>query len=209
MKKVLFATLVTLVLVLVGCTPVMQPRALGPEEQEWADYLKEMYPGWKVPDVLPQAVTISSRTVPYTNIETITIDDDAAAEEAVVTESAPATDAEVPEIPQEDALEDAPATTEVTEEKTETAPAEPQFTEETKSEETAAPAEKTEEGLDEEQKVEFTEYVVQKNDSLSIIAKKVYGDGNKYIHIYKANEDVIKNPNKLYPGMKLKIPVLK
>ena len=61
----------------------------------------------------------------------------------------------------------------------------------------------------EEEKVEFTEYVVEKNDSLSSIAKKVYGNGNKYIHIYKANEDVLKDPNKLYPGMKLKIPAQK
>ena len=63
--------------------------------------------------------------------------------------------------------------------------------------------------MDEVKKTEFTEYVVEKNDSLSTIAKKFYGDGNKFMHIYKANEDVIKDPNKLYPGMKLKIPAQK
>ncbi len=55
-------------------------------------------------------------------------------------------------------------------------------------------------------KVSYDEYVVTKNESLSAIAKKVYGDGRKYFRIYKANEDVIKNPNRIYPGMKLRIP---
>ena len=55
-------------------------------------------------------------------------------------------------------------------------------------------------------KVSYEEYVVVKDESLSAIAKKVYGDGRKYFRIYKANEDVIKNPNRIYPGMKLRIP---
>lgn len=55
-------------------------------------------------------------------------------------------------------------------------------------------------------KVRYEDYTVEKDDSLSVIAKKVYGNGRKYHRIYKANEDVIKNPNKIYPGMKLRIP---
>lgn len=55
-------------------------------------------------------------------------------------------------------------------------------------------------------KVRYEDYTVEKNDSLSYIAKKVYGNGRKYYRIYKANEDIIKNPNRIYPGMTLKIP---
>ena len=55
-------------------------------------------------------------------------------------------------------------------------------------------------------KVRYEDYTVEKNDSLSLIAKKVYGNGRKYYRIYKANEDIIKNQNRIYPGMTLKIP---
>lgn len=50
-------------------------------------------------------------------------------------------------------------------------------------------------------------YVVKKNESLWIIAKKVYGDGDKWRKIYDANKKKIgANPNKLEVGMKLVIP---
>ena len=54
--------------------------------------------------------------------------------------------------------------------------------------------------------VRYEEYVVVKDESLSVIAKKVYGNGRKYHRILKANEDVIKDPNRIYPGMKIRIP---
>ncbi len=55
---------------------------------------------------------------------------------------------------------------------------------------------------------EFSEYVVQSGDSLSLIARKVYGDGRKYHRIFKANEkELNNNPNRLKPGMKLRIPL--
>ena len=53
-----------------------------------------------------------------------------------------------------------------------------------------------------------TTYTVQKNDTLEKIAKKVYGDTKRWPKIYKANREVIKNPNKLYPGQRLTIPAL-
>ena len=48
--------------------------------------------------------------------------------------------------------------------------------------------------------------MVKSGDSLSIIAKKFYKDGNLSGIIYKANTKVLKNPNMLRPGMKLVIP---
>lgn len=49
-------------------------------------------------------------------------------------------------------------------------------------------------------------YIVKKGDTLWAIAKKYYGNGNKYPKIFKANTDKIKNPNLIYPGQKLVIP---
>lgn len=50
------------------------------------------------------------------------------------------------------------------------------------------------------------EYTVKKGDTLWNISKKFYGKGSLYIKIYNANKSKIKNPNKIYPGQKIKIP---
>jgi nucleoid-associated protein YgaU len=49
-------------------------------------------------------------------------------------------------------------------------------------------------------------YVVVSGDSLSKIAKRYYGDANKWNRIYEANRDQINNPDLIHPGQTLKIP---
>jgi nucleoid-associated protein YgaU len=49
-------------------------------------------------------------------------------------------------------------------------------------------------------------YVVKQGDSLSRIAQREYGDANKWHEIYEANNDIIKNPDLIYPGQKLRLP---
>ncbi|MCX5672454.1 MAG: LysM peptidoglycan-binding domain-containing protein [Planctomycetota bacterium] len=50
-------------------------------------------------------------------------------------------------------------------------------------------------------------YVIQKNDTLISIARKVYGDSAKYPKIYEANKDILSSPNaRLYVGQKLRLP---
>jgi nucleoid-associated protein YgaU len=49
-------------------------------------------------------------------------------------------------------------------------------------------------------------YVVAEGDSLSKIAKREYGDANKWRTIYEANRDLIKDPDLIYPGQELKLP---
>ena len=49
-------------------------------------------------------------------------------------------------------------------------------------------------------------YVVQGGDSLSKISKKFYGDANSWKRIFDANRDVVKNPDLIQPGWKLRIP---
>lgn len=47
---------------------------------------------------------------------------------------------------------------------------------------------------------------VQEGESLFKIALRVYGDGNKYLKLYKANEDRIEDPNILLAGQVLVTP---
>lgn len=49
-------------------------------------------------------------------------------------------------------------------------------------------------------------YTVAAGDSLSKIAKQLYGDANAWRRIYEANQDQIKNPDLIHPGQVLKIP---
>ena len=49
-------------------------------------------------------------------------------------------------------------------------------------------------------------YTVVKGDTLSKIAKSMYGNANKWRKIYEANTDIIKNPDLIHPGQILKIP---
>jgi nucleoid-associated protein YgaU len=49
-------------------------------------------------------------------------------------------------------------------------------------------------------------YTVQKGDSLSKIAKRVYGDAQQWRKIHEANRDIIDNPDLIHPGQVLKLP---
>jgi LysM domain-containing protein len=49
-------------------------------------------------------------------------------------------------------------------------------------------------------------YEVVAGDTLSKIAKKFYGDANKYMKIFEANKDQLTDPDKIKVGQKLKIP---
>jgi nucleoid-associated protein YgaU len=51
-------------------------------------------------------------------------------------------------------------------------------------------------------------YVVVSGDSLSKIAKREYGNANEWKRIFDANQDLLKDPDKIFPGQKLKIPPL-
>ncbi|MCB1844612.1 MAG: LysM peptidoglycan-binding domain-containing protein, partial [Halioglobus sp.] len=44
-------------------------------------------------------------------------------------------------------------------------------------------------------------------DTLGKIAKHFYGSAGKYTRIYEANRDVIENPDRIYPGQKIRIPM--
>ncbi len=49
-------------------------------------------------------------------------------------------------------------------------------------------------------------YVVQSGDSLSKIAKEVYGDAMRYPEIFEANKPMLTDPDLIFPGQVLRIP---
>ena len=49
-------------------------------------------------------------------------------------------------------------------------------------------------------------YTVKSGDTLSKIAKEMYGDSNDYMKIFNANKDKLSDPDKIQPGQDLVIP---
>ncbi|MGY8870624.1 MAG: peptidoglycan-binding protein LysM [Pseudomonadales bacterium] len=52
-------------------------------------------------------------------------------------------------------------------------------------------------------------YTIESGDSLWAIAQKYLGNGNDYTKIFEANKEVIKDPDLIYPGQKIRIPLEK
>ncbi len=59
-------------------------------------------------------------------------------------------------------------------------------------------------------KVEKTDifgiYTVKSGDTLSKIAKQLFGNANRYMEIFNLNKDILKNPDLIHVGQKLKLP---
>ncbi len=49
-------------------------------------------------------------------------------------------------------------------------------------------------------------YEIVSGDTLGKIAKRYYGNASKYTVIFEANRDIIDNPDRIYPGQKIRIP---
>lgn len=60
--------------------------------------------------------------------------------------------------------------------------------------------------VESEPMVEYVDYTIEKNDTLQKISKKFYDTYRKWPQIYEANKDVIKDPNNITPGVKIRIP---
>lgn len=50
-------------------------------------------------------------------------------------------------------------------------------------------------------------YIIKSGDSLSKIAKMYYQNAMEYPRIFEANKEVIKDPDLIYPGQKIRIPL--
>jgi len=53
---------------------------------------------------------------------------------------------------------------------------------------------------------EVNYYTIVSGDSLSKIAKQFYGNAMDYPKLFDANREVIKDPDLIYPGQKIRIP---
>jgi LysM repeat protein len=49
-------------------------------------------------------------------------------------------------------------------------------------------------------------YTVKSGDTLSKIAREMYGDTGQYMKIFNANRDKLSDPDKIFPGQNLVIP---
>lgn len=67
--------------------------------------------------------------------------------------------------------------------------------------------------VDDQMSVEYVEpeaqfHTVERGDTLSKIAKHYYGNAMKYSEIFEANQPMLSDPDKIYPGKVLRIPNL-
>lgn len=54
----------------------------------------------------------------------------------------------------------------------------------------------------------YARHTVAKGETLGKIAKHYYGKPMKYVAIFEANKDILKNPDVIHPGQELVIPNL-
>lgn len=55
------------------------------------------------------------------------------------------------------------------------------------------------------QKVEY--YVIRAGDTLGALAEKYYGNASSYPRIFEANRGIIEDPNRIFVGQKIRIPL--
>jgi len=60
--------------------------------------------------------------------------------------------------------------------------------------------------VDEPSVIDDIFYEIQKGDTLWRVAEIYYKDGSRYPEIFEANLEVIKDPDKIYPGQMIRIP---
>ncbi|TIX81739.1 MAG: LysM peptidoglycan-binding domain-containing protein, partial [Mesorhizobium sp.] len=48
--------------------------------------------------------------------------------------------------------------------------------------------------------------IIRRHDTLWQISRRVYGQGMRYSTIYLANQDQIRNPDRIWPGQVFKVP---
>lgn len=66
---------------------------------------------------------------------------------------------------------------------------------------------KAPEAAPEEPQAKAEVYEIVSGDTLGGIAKRYYGKASMYMKIFEANRDIIDDPNKIYPGQKIRIPL--
>ena len=50
-------------------------------------------------------------------------------------------------------------------------------------------------------------YVIERGDTLSHIARRYYGNANTWPRLFEANREVIQDPDRIFPGQKIRVPL--
>jgi nucleoid-associated protein YgaU len=50
-------------------------------------------------------------------------------------------------------------------------------------------------------------YEIVSGDTLGKIAERYYGKPSEYMRIFEANREIIEDPDRIYPGQKIRIPL--
>ena len=200
MKKLIAAAgSAALFALLPGCTHTRVPsQSVSPEERAWEEIIRDNYPGYTPPPTTSRSFQGHTEERASARIRTpLKPADDPAevknseAKPAEAKGDAPAADAEAKPA---EAKSDAPAAAEAKPAEAKPADAKP----ETAANGNPAPPDPT----------NSTVYEVKAGDTLGSISRKAYGDARYSNIIFKANADILKNPDKLTPGAKLIIPKL-
>ncbi|MBR2720372.1 MAG: LysM peptidoglycan-binding domain-containing protein [Lentisphaeria bacterium] len=215
-----YAAAGAVLLVCAGCyqTDLANPR-VSQEEQAWENIIRQSYPGYKAPQKTSRSFkghteNRVSAVIVETPVKALDdpapLADDAATEIPAVAEDPAEPAAETPAVAEPAA--ETPAVAEVKADK----PAETPAVVEVKADkpaEAVKPADKPAESkpaaaVMPPDPTNSTVYVVKSGDTLGSIAQKTYGNARYSDVIFKANSDILKNPDKLSLGMKLIIPKL-
>jgi nucleoid-associated protein YgaU len=188
------------VVLMTGCPYTkIANQPLSQEEKAWDAIIRESYPGYTPPPRTSRSFKghTDSRSSAVIRPQLPAENDlpaTAPAPEKLPVAEAPATEAPAAE---NTAAKEAPATEAPAAENTaaKEAPA---------AEAPAAPAT----GVQPPDPTNSTVYEVKSGDTLGAIAQRVYGNARFSNVIFKANSDILKDPNTLRPGMKLIVPKL-
>ena len=180
-KHLLTAASGAILILASGChyTRLARPETSS-EMQDWEAIIRESYPDY---------------TPPPTSTRVVRSQNPAPRQPAPMAAPAPAdAPAAAPEaLPAEEPAAETPAEQPAAE--TPAAPA-------------AEPAAQTPSGQTPPDPTNSTVYEVKAGDTLGSIAQSVYGDARYSNVIFRANTDILQDPNKLRPGMKLIVPKL-
>jgi len=201
--KVLTAGLSVLGLALLtGCGPELAQAPYGSEEAGWLKAFEENYSGYRPPRMAPPA------TVDNVSPRLIEAEQQAAPVQnsAVAADKAPAAADDPADVVDKAAADKAPAAADdpaaAVDKAADKAPA-------ADGKDVKAADKKVEEfASTPPEPTSGKVYVVKAGDTLGGIAKKQYGKASFADLIQRANVDLIKDPNRLRPGMKLIIPKL-
>ena len=50
-------------------------------------------------------------------------------------------------------------------------------------------------------------YVIERGDTLSHIARRYYGNADTWPRLFEANREVIQDPDRIFPGQKIRVPL--